>query len=145
MTGNYNEAKTMYGNFGTVFLDDSFVAEATAIQAKIKMNKLDVPMCGTTSKKYRTVGWEGSGTLTLNKISSRMITLLADDFKNGTEQAYTLLSKLKDPANGGTETIKLKGVKFDELTLTDWAANKLGTESIPFTFDDFDVVDSIGA
>jgi hypothetical protein len=50
---------------------------------------------------------------------------------------------MSDPGNGGTERIKLLNVKFDELTLADWGAGKMGTESIPFTFEDFEVLDSI--
>ena len=50
---------------------------------------------------------------------------------------------MSDPGNGGTERVRINGVKFDELTLIDWSAGKLGTESIPFTFEDFDYLDTI--
>ncbi|QAT40835.1 phage tail tube protein [Clostridium sp. JN-9] len=142
-TGNYNEEKTLYGNFGAVFINDSQAAEATGIQAKAKINKVDVPMCGTMSKKYKIVGWDGSGTLTLNKTSSRMILLVADDLRNGKETVFTIISKMSDPGNGGTERIKFIGCKVDELTLADWSAGKLGTESVPFTFEDFEILDTI--
>lgn len=142
-TGYYNEEKTMYGNFGSIFIDDSQVAEATGLQAKATVNKVEVPMCGTMSKKYKHVGWDGSGTLTINKVSSRMIMLMAENMKTGRETVCTIISKISDPGNGGTERIKLKGVKFDELMLVDWSAGKLGTEAIPFTFEDFDVLDTI--
>lgn len=141
--GYYNEEKTMYGNFGSVFIDDSQVAEATALQAKAKVSKTEVPMCGTMSKKYKHTGWEGSGTLTLNKVSSRMIILMGENMKEGKETVCTIISKISDPGNGGTERVKLKGVKFDELTLVDWSSGKLGTESIAFTFEDFDLLDEI--
>lgn len=142
-TGYYNEEKTMYGNFGSVFIDDSQVAEATGLQAKIKVNKVEVPMCGTMTKKYKHAGWEGSGTLTLNKVSSRMILMMADNIKEGIETVCTIISKVSDPGNGGTERVKLKGVKFDELTLADWSSGKIGTESVPFTFEDFELLDGI--
>jgi hypothetical protein len=142
-TGYYNEEKTMYGNFGALFIDDAQVAECTALQAKCKVNKVEVPMCGTMTKKYKHVGYEGSGTITINKVSSRMILLMADNMREGRETVCTLISKISDPGNGGTERVKLLGVKFDELTLADWGAGKLGTESIPFTFEDFDMLDSI--
>ncbi|APM40545.1 phage tail tube protein [Clostridium kluyveri] len=141
--GNYNEEKTIYGNYGSVFLDDSQVAEATALQAKCKVNKVEVPMCGTNSKKYKTVGWDGSGTITLNKVSSRMMLLMATNLKNGIETVFTMISKVSDPGNGGTERVKMSGVKFDELTLADWGSGKLGSESIPFTFEDFEPLDTI--
>ncbi len=142
-TGYYDETKTIYGNYGTLFLDDSQVAECTAFQAKAKLNKVDVPMCGTNSKKYKTVGWDGSGTMTLNKVSDRMIILMMDNLRNGKETVCTIISKVSDPGNGGTSRMKLSGVKFDELTVADWSSGKLGTESIPFTFEDMEPLDTI--
>jgi len=109
----------------------------------MKANKVEVPMCGTNSKKYKKVGWDGSGTLVANKVSSRFILLLMDNMNNGIEKPCTLISKLTDPGNGGTERIKLGGVKFDELTLIDWSSGKLGTESIPFTFETAEALDTI--
>ncbi|AZV57925.1 phage tail tube protein [Clostridium sp. AWRP] len=141
--GNYNEEKTMYGNFGSVWIDDQQVSEATGLQAKFKMNKSEVPMCGTMFKKYKITSVEGSGTLTMNKVSSRMILLIGDSVLNGKEPVFNIISKLSDPGNGGTERIKLIGVKFDELTLANWKAKSLGTESVPFTFEAFETLDTI--
>lgn len=43
----------------------------------------------------------------------------------------------------GNERVKFTGVTFDEVTLADWEAGKNGEESIPFTFDDVEIIDSI--
>ena len=142
-TGYYDEKKTIYGNYGALFLNDSQVAECTAFQAKCKLNKVEVTMCGTNSKKYKTVGWDGSGTMTLNKVSDRMILLMMDNLNNGIETVCTIISKISDPGNGGTSRMQLTGVKFDELTVADWGAGKLGTESIPFTFEDMTPLNTI--
>lgn len=142
-TGNFNEEKTLYGNYGTIFIDDSQVTEASGIQAKLKINKVEVPMCGTLSKKYKIVGWDGSGTLTLNKTNSRIMLMLVADLKTGKETPFTIISKMSDPGNGGTERVKLINCKVDEVTLADWSAGKLGAESVPFTFEDFELLDSI--
>ena len=142
-TGYYDEKKTMYGNYGTVFLNDAQMFEATGISAKMKANKVEVPMCGTNSKKWKTVGWDGSGTLSSNKVSSRFIMLLMDNMNNGIETVCTLISKLTDPGNGGTERIKMGGVKFDEISIADWSSGKLGAESVPFTFETAEALDVI--
>ena len=36
----------------------------------------------------------------------------------------------------------MKGVSFDDLTLADWEAAKLGTIEAPFTFEDYDLLDT---
>lgn len=49
-----------------------------------------------------------------------MILLMAENMQKGLEASCTIISKLSDPANGGTLRVKLLGVKFDELTLAHW-------------------------
>lgn len=141
--GNYDEERTIYGNYGAVFIDDAQVNEATGLQAKLKLNKGDVPMCGTLFKKHKITSVEGSGTLKMNKVTSRMMILIGDMIQNGKEPVFSLTTKLADPGALGTECVELIGVKFDELTIADWEAGKLGTESTPFTFEGFKPIDTI--
>ena len=37
----------------------------------------------------------------------------------------------------------MTGCTFDELTLADWEAKKLGEESVPFTFTGWELLDTI--
>lgn len=43
----------------------------------------------------------------------------------------------------GGERVRLKDCIFTEIPIADWEAGKLGEESIPFNFSDFDVLDAI--
>ena len=36
----------------------------------------------------------------------------------------------------------LKGISFDDLTLADWEAARLGQIEAPFTFEDWEVIDA---
>ena len=112
------------------------MAESTALQAKYKITKSDVVQTNTLSKGQKITQLEGTGTLKMNKI------LLAD-IKKGIMPDITIITALKDPASLGTERVKITGVSFDELTLADWEANKLGEESYPFTFADAEPIDLI--
>ena len=85
------------------------------------------------------------GTLKLNKVTSYFINLLSENIKAGKTTTCTIISKLADPDSNGVERIKLAGVTFDELTLANWEAKKLGEESIPFTFTDWKLLDTIAA
>lgn len=139
----YNEEKTIMGTWGTVFLNGEEMAECTGLDAKATLKKTDVPMCGTLSSKYKITGWEGKGTLKFNKINSRMAKLIAENLRAGKETVCEIISKLADPAADGTERVKVKGVKFDELPIANWETNKLVQESMPFTFEDFEYLDMI--
>lgn len=126
-----------------MWLNDQYMAEATALEAKYKIIKSDVPQCGTLNKGQKITQLEGTGTLKLNKVSSYMIKLLLEDVKKGIMPDITIISAVKDPAALGSERVKLTGVSFDEITLADWEANKLGEESYPFTFMNAEPIDTI--
>lgn len=81
----------------------------------------------------------------LNKVSSYFIKKLSDNTKAGKTTTCTIISKLNDPDSFGAERIQLNGCTFDELTLANWEAKKLGEESIAFSFTSWEVLDTINA
>lgn len=119
------------------------MAEATGLEAKYKVTKSDVNQTGTIRKGKKITEIEGTGTLKLNKVSSYMLKLLLEDVKKGKMPDITIISNLKDPAAAGNERVKITGVSFDELTIADWEAGKLGEESYAFTFENAELIDAI--
>ena len=131
------------GTWGNVWIDSDYMAQATALQAKFKLTKTDVTQTGTLAKGQKITGIEGTGTFKLNKTSSYFISRLLSDIKQGKSPVITIISDIDDPTVNGNERVKLTGVTFDELTLADWEAGKLGEESYPFTFEDAELIDAI--
>ena len=72
-----------------------------------------------------------------------MIHYLSDSIKKGKEPRFTLIGKLADPDSDGVERIAINNVSFDDLTLFDFEVGALGQTECPFTFTDWDVLDSI--
>ena len=95
------------------------------------------------AKAQKVTGYSCSGTVTMNKVSSYFIKKLNDDMKAGRQTSCTIISKLEDPDSLGAERVVIKDAVFDELTLANWKAKELGEESIPFTFSDWDLLDTI--
>lgn len=139
----YDAKNVINGTYGEIWCDSDYLAEAIGLEAKITLDKSEVNMCRKLSKGYKVTGSDGKGTLKMNKVSSYFIRKLGDAIKAGKTPTSEIITSLKDPDAFGTEKIKLTGVVFDELTLADWEAKKNGEESIPFTFDSFEVLDSI--
>ena len=139
----YDAKKVINGTYGEIWCDSDYLAEAIGLEAKITLDKSEVNMCRKLSKGYKVTGSDGKGTLKMNKVSSYFIRKLGDAIKAGKTPTSEIITSLKDPDAFGAEKIKLTGVVFDELTLADWEAKKNGEESIPFTFDSFEVLDSI--
>lgn len=143
MAGNFEAKRAMSGNWGEWILDGEKVAEATGVKLEVQLDFKDVPMCGTLAKQQKPSGWSGNGSVTMQKINSRMAILLADKLKKGETPEFVCISKLDDPDALGAERVVVKGVKFSTLILADWSAGNTGEETYSFTFTDYDFLDMV--
>ena len=126
-----------------VWINDEPIDEIGAFQAKYEFEKEDVNIMGDMFLHKKVIGYSGTGSMTLKKTNSRMIKLLIDYIKEGLEPEITIVGKLADPGNGGSERISITGVSFDDLTLFDFEVGALGQTECPFTFDDYNFLDLI--
>lgn len=140
---NYKHRNVINGTSGEVWIDGEYIAEVIALEAKMSLDKETVIQSGNRKKGYKVVGSEGKGTIKMNKVGSFFLNKLADDIRNLKTTVATIITKLSDPDSLGIERIELIDCVFDELTLADWEAGKLGEESVPFTFSDFKILDAI--
>lgn len=140
---NFKGSQVISGTWGEMWLNGDKMSETSALQAKVSLKKTAVNMCGSLVDGQKVSGMELKGTLKMHKVSSAMIRANSVSIKNGKTLDYTIISNLDDPDSLGAERIVLKGVTFDELTLVDWEAKKNGEESVPFTFQDWDLLDLI--
>ena len=144
MGASYKPEKVMNGSFASMWIDQYFLGEGTELEAKVSIEKKEVKQTGTLSKGYKIVGTDGKGKLKVNKISSYFIHLIAENIKAGKSTTCQIKSTVADPDLGGAkETVLLKGVTFDELTLANWKAKELLEEEYSFTFSDFEVLDQV--
>lgn len=123
------------GSYGEIWVDDYYVAEATAAESKITFDKQEVSQAGKISKGYKIVGTDGKGSIKMNKCTSYFQTKLLNEVQAGRTPSSTIVIKVDDPDAVGAERVQLDGVVFDELPLTTWEVKKLGEESLPFTFE----------
>lgn len=140
---SYAAEKTINGTYGELWIDDYYLSEVTGLEAKVTIEKSEVNQTGTLTKGQKMTGLDCKGTVKLNKVTSYFQSKLSDSIKNGKTPSCTIISKLADPDSDGVERVKLTGVTFDELTLANWEAKKLGEESIAFTFTDWKFLDVI--
>ena len=144
MGASYEASKVMNGSFASMWINGTYLGEGTELEAKISLEKKEVKQAGTLSKGYKIVGTDGKGKLKVNKISSYFINLIADNIKAGKTTTCTIKSTIDDPdLNGARETVTLKGVIFDELTLANWKTKELIEEEYSFTFSDFTVNETV--
>jgi predicted RNA-binding protein with RPS1 domain len=140
---SYNAAQVLNGTWGELWIGGDYLAEVTAFQATVTLTKVDVNMTRKLAKYSKVVGYEGKGTIKINHVSSYFVTLMNDNMKVGKQTSVTIISKVDDPDALGAERIVIKDAVFDELSLANWESKKNVEDSIPFTFTDWDVLDSI--
>lgn len=142
---SYKAEQVINGTFGEVWVDNDYMAEALELEAKISLETSEVKMLRTFKKGYKVTGHNGTGTLKLNKVTSYFLEKIASNLKAGKATRASITTNLDDPETLGAERIRLNDCVFTGLTLANWAAGKILEEDIPFTFSDFDIIESIAA
>lgn len=112
---------------------------AIKFEAKIKKKKTKIPILGKSGGGNRTVGWEGTGTMTVHFNTSILRKMELEYMNTGKDFYFDITVTNEDPTNQlGRQTIKLLGCNTDEALLTKFDASSEGTieEDISFTFED---------
>lgn len=130
------------GTWGSLWIDGEQVAECYGCQAKISKTKESVPRCRAMMEDSKLVSTKGTGSIRIYNATSRLIELEGEALKTGKDLRHTIISNLDDPDNPNNQRIALMGVSFDNLTLADWEAAKLGQIESPFTFNDYQMLDT---
>jgi hypothetical protein len=141
MLGN----RIMNGTHGQVWFDNDLVSECFGMQAKASFTKEDVNICGQMAVDKKVTGISYTGSLKLHKVNSRMALVIGEKIKSGIDPRFVVMSVLADPDAYGAERVVLSNVSFDDITLADWEAAKMGSIEAPFTFTDYKFLDAVGA
>lgn len=146
MATSMTSDRVLNGSYGELWIDGVKMAEVYGLDAQIEVLKAEVPMCGTSSgvgKKF--TGWNGTGSLRFNKVSSTFSKKQAEAVRSGTPLVSTIISKLADPSveKYGSERVELIGCQFDTISLSQWEAGQLVQQEMPFTFEDFKFLSAI--
>lgn len=138
-----DERRIMSGTWGEVWLGENKVGEAYGIQAKCNFSKEKVARCGSMATGSKLMNYDGTGSLKMRKVNSRMGKEIGTYLKSGKDVRFTIISKLADPDASGVERVAIYGVSFDDLTLADWEAGRLIDVEAPFTFSDYEYLDQV--
>jgi len=134
--------RVMSGTWGEVWLDGAYVGECYKFQAKDSYTRDKVPMAGKLRPGHKMTTIEGTGSMGLHKVSSRMAQLIAAEINAGRDPRFTVIAKLDDPDAYGAERISFMDVAFDDLSLADWEVAVPGKTEVPFTFGEYEFLDT---
>ncbi|WP_343099285.1 phage tail tube protein [Clostridioides difficile] len=143
MKAKIDAKRIISGTFGECWLDNKQLTSTKGMEAKVDIDKEEIKLCGQIMTTYKMIGATGKGSITLYKISTLFGEYVEKMLNKGKEFKVTIISKLQDPDSYGSERIALYGCMFDDLTLADWEAAKVGEIEVPFTFEGFEYLDKI--
>lgn len=130
------------GTYGSVWIDDEWLAECYGCQAKVEISSDTINLCGQFMEAYKATSGKGTGSLMLYKVDSGMLKRL-EGIQDGKVPRCTVVTKLADPDSAGAERAALYDVMFTDLTLADWQAATTGKVTAPFTFSRYELLDAI--
>lgn len=131
------------GTFGSVWVNNEEWLHVTKFEAKVTGEFEDINMAGKYGVGKKFMGWTGEGTITVNKVNSTITRMLADSFKKGIMPEITIVGKLADPQALGAERVEILDVTFSEFMLINFELKAKMEEEVPFTFEDYNLIDSI--
>lgn len=114
------------------------------IEATVELVKTEVPVLGKRMNQQKVTGANGTGSMTIHKVTSEFANIAVNYMKSGTIPDITVKVTNDDPNSTiGRQTVLLKDVIFDSIVIA-----KLDVESetldedVDFTFSDTDILES---
>ena len=138
-----NQNRILSGSNGNVWVNGKLMAQVKSIEAKITGNFEDVNLVGDYATYNAYTGWAGEGTITMQKIDSTVLNLVADAFRKGVMPDIKIITKLTDKSTGKSERTAISNIVITEFYLAKFENKALIEEEIPFKFSDYEVLETI--
>jgi len=135
--------KILTGNSGKAWLNGQLLAQLKGIQLKVTGKFEDINFCGDHSTHSKYTGWSGEGTVTLYKIDSVLIKLIAKAYQTGIMPDIKLITKLTDESTGKSERVAVSGITITEFVLAKFEAKANIEEELPLKFSKYEILDTI--
>ncbi|MFD2614497.1 phage tail tube protein [Paenibacillus gansuensis] len=131
------------GTFGRVWVDGELWAEVDSFEAKVTINWEEVNFANDGATYQKATGWKSDGKMKIKKIYSRVQRKMAENVRKGIYPRLEIVGKVEDPDTRVSERVALHDVTIGEFMLLKFETKTLGSEEIPFSFSDYEMVDTI--
>lgn len=139
----FKPTQVINGTWGELWFDGEYLAQVTACKTEVTFKKTAIAQCQNLIDGQKITGLEPKGEIKLNHINSFIMNKVSETVKTGKTPTYTIISNVNDPDAVGAERIAYYGCVLDKMILADWEAGKVGEESYGFTFQDWELMQTI--
>lgn len=140
----YKAKQVISGTWGQLWYDGEYMAEIISAKAEINYKKTAVPQACKMTEGQKITGLEQKGEFKIHHVNSTVMKKEAEALKAGKTAEHTIILKVDDPDAIGAEKVALSGCVLDKMILADFETNKNGERSYGFTFEGWDIMESIG-
>lgn len=138
-----NKNRILSGSEGKVWLNSEILAFVEKVEIKMTGKFEEITCCGDYATYNKYVGWSGSGTVTIKKINSDIMSQLAQSYSSGEPQELQIVTSVTDIVTGKSERISISEVEITEVNLTSFEAQKIVSMELPFTFSSYQILEKI--
>ena len=135
--------KTINGTYGEVWFNGNKLGNCKSFECKVTGEYQEMDIAGRSGKYQKWLGFSITGTMTLIKLDSTIVSSILPYWKAGQNPTFTIVGKLADPSAYGAERISVTGVTLDEATLLSFEQKTVKDEEVPFKAEDYDLLDLI--
>lgn len=124
------------GTNAKLWIDGEQEIDLVAIQTKTEFKKESYTVCGKMGTYYRIVGYEGKGSIKINKTKNniKVTKRILSDVKAGKTPSFTIIGAVDDVGADFYERYCFTDVIFDDLTIFDLESQVNATVEMPFTY-----------
>lgn len=139
------------GQEGTAYMtingknEDMFYLKT--VEATVEIEKAEVKTLNRRGTQHKTIGWSGSGSMTIYAVTSRFIEIALEYIKSGKTVYFDLKTTNEDPTSSiGRQSVVLRDVSLDSIpvSLLDVDSEFLELD-MDFTFDDIELLEKFKA
>ncbi|MFU1797056.1 phage tail tube protein [Paenibacillus azoreducens] len=128
-------SRVILGTYGQAFIDGVWQTNINKLEASVELEKRELNLVGNDWKVHKTGIKKGTGTISGYKVTSDMI-------QRGFSK-FDIISKLDDPESFGHERVLLMRCMPDKIQLANWTAGEEVQEETSFTFEGYQLLDTI--
>lgn len=139
----FKAEQVISGTWGELWYDGEYMAEIISCKAEVGYKKTAVQQACKMIEGQKITGLEPKGEFKIHHINSKVMKKEQAALKEGKTATHTIIAKVDDPDAIGAEKVAFYNCVLDKMILADFESGKMGERSYGFTFDDWDVLETI--
>ena len=143
---SFDSIRAIVGTFGYIYKDGKWLSQYNKCEASVEIGKAEIKPAGDRWVHHKVLNLKGKGSISGYKVTDELLEEISIVIQSDKPSfRTTLILELKDPEGWGFERMKLYNVMFDNIDLANWEHSKEIEEKWNFTFEGYELLDSLKA